>query len=98
VHREFTPEAVFPEVLDDHISRESSRLVDALHPLRCSVPESGATRGLQDPDVFCNLPHLLAALEEASAYARALVTIELDTSDSNPLVLPVARAPIAVAN
>jgi histidine ammonia-lyase len=48
--------------------------------------------------MFCNLPHLLGALEDALAYARALVTIELDASDSNPIVLSVERAPIAVAN
>jgi histidine ammonia-lyase len=41
---------------------------------------------------------LLGALEDALAYARALVTSELDASDSNPNVLPVERAPIAVAN
>jgi histidine ammonia-lyase len=32
------------------------------------------------------------------AYVRALVTIELNASDSNPIVLPVESAPVAVAN
>jgi histidine ammonia-lyase len=70
--------------------------------MRCTAPpfgpESGARlEAFRIPDV-CNLPHLLSALEDALAYARALVTIELNASDSKPIVLPVESAPVAVGN
>jgi histidine ammonia-lyase len=37
-------------------------------------------------------------LEDALAYAAAQVTIELNASDSNPIVLPEEPTPISVAN
>jgi histidine ammonia-lyase len=71
--------------------------VDALHPSPVRSPSLERLEAFRTPDV-CNLPHLLGALEDALEYACALVTIELDASDSNPIVLPVKRAPTAVAN
>jgi histidine ammonia-lyase len=61
------------------------------------VGSSRSERGSRPsgPLTFCNLSHLLSALEDALAYARALVTIELNASDSNPIVLPAESAPVA---
>ena len=63
-----------------------------------ALHEAGAPRSLQDPLTFRNLPHLLGALEDALAHARAQLTIELNASDSNPIVLPGEPTPISVAN
>jgi histidine ammonia-lyase len=60
--------------------------------------ERGAARSLQDPLTFRNLPHLLGALEDGLTYATTQVTIELNASDSNPIVLPGEPSPISVAN
>jgi histidine ammonia-lyase len=73
-------------------------LVDALHRSPVRSPSLSAARGLQDPPRFATCPICSAPLEDALAYARALVTIELNASDSNPIVLPVESAPVAVAN
>jgi histidine ammonia-lyase len=63
-----------------------------------ALHQAGAARGLQDPLSFRNLPHLLGALEDALAHARTQVTIELNASDSNPIVLPGEPSPVSVAN
>jgi histidine ammonia-lyase len=63
-----------------------------------ALHERGAARSLQDPLTFRNLPQLLGALEDALVYAGAQVTVELNASDSNPIVLPGESAPISVAN
>jgi histidine ammonia-lyase len=60
--------------------------------------EPGAARSLQDPLTFRNLPHLLGALDDALAYATDQVTIELNASDSNPIVLPGESKPVSAAN
>jgi len=60
--------------------------------------DRGQARSLQDPLTFRNLPHLLGTLEDALAYARTQLTIELNASDSNPIVLPDEPAPVSVAN
>ena len=78
------------------LQRALSRLGVLLDGSGLHVP--GAARSLQDPLTFRNLPHLLGALEDALAYARAQVTIELNASDSNPIVLPGEPSPISVAN
>jgi histidine ammonia-lyase len=63
-----------------------------------ALHETGAARGLQDPLSFRNLPHLLGVLEDALAHAGTQVTIELNASDSNPIVLPGEPSPVSVAN
>lgn len=73
-------------------------LVDALH--RSPVRSPSLERGLR-PSVsltFCKPAPSARRREDALAYVRALVTIELNASDSNPIVLPVESAPAAVAN
>jgi histidine ammonia-lyase len=58
----------------------------------------GAFRSLQDPLTFRNLPHLLGAWEDARAYTEGQLAIELNASDSNPIILPGELAPVSVAN
>src|SRR5688572_26643134 len=87
-----------PESLDDHMSRKSSRFGRCAAPLPRSVPESRARlEAFSIPDVLQPAPSARRR-EDALAYVRALVTTELNASDSNPIVLPVESAPAAVAN
>jgi hypothetical protein len=93
VHREFTPEAVFPESLDDHTLGKSSRFGRCAAPLPRSVPESRARlEAFSIPDVLQPAP-FARRREDALAYVRALVTIELNASDSNPICCPWSRLP-----
>ncbi len=72
-----------------------------------SLWEPGAARNLQDPLSFRGVPQVLGALRDALAYVRAQLTIELNSSQSNPLVvaeegeivssLNVEIAPLAAA-
>ena len=59
---------------------------------------AGAARSLQDPLVFRNLPHLLGAGLDALSFMDAQLGIELDASQSNPIVVDGEPAPITVAN
>lgn len=69
--------------------------------------EEGAARNLQDPLTFRGVPQVLGALRDALAYVRAQLTVELNSSQSNPLVVPdenrivsslnVEIAPVAAA-
>ena len=58
---------------------------------------SGA-RSLQDPLTFRNLPHLAGAWRDALAHADAQLAIELNASESNPIVVPDERRLVSVAN
>jgi histidine ammonia-lyase len=78
------------------LQRALSRLGALLE--RSGLHEPGAEGSLQDPLTFRNLPQLLGALEDALAYARTQVGIELNASDSNPIVLPGEPSPISVAD
>jgi histidine ammonia-lyase len=60
--------------------------------------EPGAARSLQDPLAFRNLPHLLGAGLDALAFMDAQLAIELNASQSNPIVIDEEPAPISVAN
>ena len=75
----------------------------ALHRLRALLEGSflwtdGAARSLQDPLTFRNLPHLLGAAEDALGYLDAQLAVELNASDSNPIVVAGEPRPISVAN
>jgi histidine ammonia-lyase len=78
------------------LQRALARLGDLLEG--SSLHEAGSARSLQDPLSFRNLPQLLGALEDALAYARSQITVELNASDSNPVVLPGEPSPVSVAN
>ena len=60
--------------------------------------EAGAARSLQDPLVFRNLPHVLGAGLDALAFLDAQLAVELNASQSNPIVVDGEPAPISVAN
>jgi histidine ammonia-lyase len=60
--------------------------------------EPRAARSLQDPLVFRNLPHLLGAGLDALAFMDAQLGVELNASQSNPIVVDGEPAPISVAN
>lgn len=72
-----------------------------------SLWEAGVARNLQDPLSFRGAPQVLGALRDALAYVRGQLTIELNSSHSNPLVvadeerivssLNVEIAPLAAA-
>jgi histidine ammonia-lyase len=49
--------------------------------------EPGAARNLQDPLSFRGVAQVLGALRDALVYVRAQLTVELNSSHSNPLVL-----------
>jgi histidine ammonia-lyase len=69
--------------------------------------EPEAARNLQDPLSFRGVAQVLGALRDALAYVRAQLTVELNSSHSNPLVvveeqrivssLNVEAAPVAAA-
>jgi histidine ammonia-lyase len=48
---------------------------------------AGAARNLQDPLSFRGVAQVLGALRDALAYVRAQLTVELNSSHSNPLVI-----------
>ena len=52
-----------------------------------SLWEPGAARNLQDPLSFRGAAQVLGALRDALAYVRAQLTVELNSSHSNPLVV-----------
>jgi histidine ammonia-lyase len=49
--------------------------------------EPGAARNLQDPLSYRGVAQVLGALRDALAYVRAQLTVELNSSHSNPLVV-----------
>lgn len=58
----------------------------------------GAARSLQDPLAFRNLPQLLGAGLDALGFMDAQLAVELNASQSNPIVVDEEPAPISVAN
>jgi histidine ammonia-lyase len=74
-------------------------LAATLHQLRLLLAGSylwqpGAARFLQDPLTFRCLPQIHGAAREALAYARTILQIELNSSQSNPVVVvPAASEP-----
>ncbi len=60
--------------------------------------DPGAARNLQDPLTFRNLPQLQGALRDALAFAKDRLSIELNASQGNPIVVPGEDRPVAVAN
>jgi histidine ammonia-lyase len=60
--------------------------------------EAGGSRSLQDPLSFRNLAHLHGAAHDALAHGRAVLDIELNASQGNPIVVPEEGAIVSVAN
>jgi histidine ammonia-lyase len=60
--------------------------------------DEGAARNLQDPLTFRNLPQVHGAAREALGHAEAMMAIELNASQQNPLLVAEERRFISVAN
>jgi len=73
-------------------------LAATLHQLRLLLAGSylwqpGAARFLQDPLTFRCIPHIHGAARDALAYARTILQLELNSSQSNPVVVSAANGP-----
>jgi histidine ammonia-lyase len=74
-------------------------LASTLHQLRLLLAGSylwqpGAARFLQDPLTFRCIPHIHGAARDALAYTRTILELELNSSQSNPVVvLPTEDEP-----
>jgi histidine ammonia-lyase len=78
-------------------------LATTLHALRSHLAGSylwqpGAARFLQDPLTFRCLPHIHGAARDALAYARNILQVELNSSQSNPVVVTAERRIVSVGN
>jgi histidine ammonia-lyase len=63
-----------------------------------SLWDDGAARNLQDPLTFRNLAHVHGAARDALDHADAMLAIELNASQQNPLLVLEERRFISVAN
>ena len=73
-------------------------LAATLHQLRLLLAGSylwqpGAARFLQDPLTFRCLPQINGAARDALGYVMSILQIELNSSQSNPVVVPAANEP-----
>jgi histidine ammonia-lyase len=60
--------------------------------------DPGSSRNLQDPLSFRNVAHLHGAARDALSHGRAILDVELNASQGNPIVLADAGAVVSVAN
>jgi histidine ammonia-lyase len=63
-----------------------------------AIFEPGGARNLQDPLTFRNLPQLQGAARDALDHVERQLDIELNASDSNPVVVANERRLVSVAN
>src|ERR1700759_2796610 len=73
-------------------------LAATLHQLRLLLAgtylwQPGAARFLQDPLTFRCLPQIHGAARDALGYVMSILQIELNSSQSNPVVVPAANEP-----
>jgi histidine ammonia-lyase len=73
-------------------------LAATLHQLRLLLAGSylwqpGAARFLQDPLTFRCLPQIHGAARDALGYVMSILLIELNSSQSNPVVVPATHVP-----
>ncbi len=73
-----------------------ARLAEHLDGSRLFDP--GQPRHLQDPLTFRNLPQILGASRDALAFAERQATVELNSSQGNPVVVRDEERVISVAN
>ncbi len=78
-------------------------LARTLHRLRALLEGSylwqpGAARFLQDPLTFRCLPHINGAARDALHYATGILQLELNSSQSNPVVVLADRRIVSVGN
>jgi histidine ammonia-lyase len=60
--------------------------------------DPAAARNLQDPLSFRGVPQVLGALRDAHTYVRAQLTVELNSSHSNPLVVAAEEKIVSSLN
>jgi len=60
--------------------------------------QPGAARFLQDPLTFRCLPHIHGAARDALGYAQTILQLELNSSQSNPVVVTAERRIVSVGN
>ena len=79
---------------------ELSRTIARLHDLLdgSGIWEPGAARNLQDPLSFRNLPMVQAAGRGALAHVEAVLAIELNASQGNPIAILAEGRVVSVAN
>jgi histidine ammonia-lyase len=63
-----------------------------------AIHEAGVARNLQDPLSFRNLPQVQGACRDALAHVDAVLAIELNASQGNPIVVPEEDRVVSVAN
>jgi histidine ammonia-lyase len=63
-----------------------------------AIHEPGVPRNLQDPLSFRNLPQMHGAVRDALAHVDAVLAIELNASQGNPIVVPEEDRVVSVAN
>jgi histidine ammonia-lyase len=78
-------------------------LAATLHTLRTLLAGSylwdpKAARFLQDPLTFRDIPHIHGAARDALAYVQAILQTELNSSQSNPVVVVAERRIVSVGN
>ena len=63
-----------------------------------AIHDPGVARNLQDPLSYRNLPQLHGAARDAVAHADAILGVELNASQGNPIVVPGEARLVSVAN
>ncbi|HET7473410.1 MAG TPA: aromatic amino acid lyase, partial [Candidatus Limnocylindrales bacterium] len=63
-----------------------------------AIHEPGIARNLQDPLSYRNLPQLHGAARDALDHADAVLAIELNANQGNPIVVPDERRLVSAAN
>jgi histidine ammonia-lyase len=63
-----------------------------------AIHEPGVARNLQDPLSFRNLPQVQGACRDALAHLDAVLAVELNASQGNPIVVPDEARVVSVAN
>jgi histidine ammonia-lyase len=84
-------------------SRPHPGLASTLRTLRLLLAGSGAwdgsaSRNLQDPLSFRNVAHIHGAARDALRHGRAVLDVELNASQGNPIVVVDERVVVSVAN
>jgi histidine ammonia-lyase len=63
-----------------------------------AIHDPGVARNLQDPLTFRNLPQVHGAARDVLSHVAAVVALELNANQGNPIVVPGERRLVSVAN
>jgi histidine ammonia-lyase len=63
-----------------------------------AIHDPGVARNLQDPLTFRNLPQVQGACRDVLAHVDAVLAIELNANQGNPIVVPAENRVVSVAN